>query len=91
MAALIWPVKDPDEIVWRGIDWSADLDGSTITSSTWIIDGGVEEDSKANTSTTTRVLLSGGTLGETCLVTNRITTAVGETLDQTCKLKIKVK
>lgn len=47
--------------------------------------------STANTTTRTKVWLSGGVVGSTYLVLNRIVTAGGRTFDQTTKLKIKTK
>lgn len=82
--------KDPDEVKDYGVNWAARLDeGDTIATSDWIVPDGIIEDSATNTTTTTTIWLSGGTLGTTYSLVNRITTAGGRTLDQTCKLKVK--
>lgn len=82
--------KDPDEVKDYSVDWEARLDeGDTILTSTWIVPDGITKDSDSNTTTTATIWLSGGTLGTTYSLVNRITTAGGRTLDQTCKLKVK--
>lgn len=92
MAFLSWPPKDPDEVLDYQIDWTKRLDGDTILTSTFIIDTGtVVIDSDSNTTTVTTVFLSGGTIGDTDIITNRVTTAGLRTMDQSVKLKIKAK
>lgn len=92
MAFLRWPFKDPDEILDYQVDWTKRLDGDTIVTSTFIIDTGtVVIDSDSETTTVTTVFLSGGTLAEENIITNRITTAGLRTMDQSVKLKIKAK
>lgn len=92
MAFLIWPFKDPDEVLDYQVDWVKRLDGDTISTSTFFIESGtVVIDSDSNTTTETAVFLSGGTIDGENLVTNRIVTAGGRTMDQTMKLKIKAK
>lgn len=92
--ALSWPAKAPDERLDYRIDWSARLgDDDTIASSLWI----VPDDLTAETptieadDTMTQIWLSDGVLGVTYQIVNRVTTAVGRIMDQTMKLKIKVK
>jgi hypothetical protein len=89
--ALSWPFKDPDEVLDYEVDWTARLDGDTISTSTWIVPSGIVENSASHTSTTTTIWLAGGTLAATYEFLNRITTAGGRTMDQTVKLKIKTK
>lgn len=87
-----WPFKDPNEVLDYDIDWTLRLAGDTIATSTWTIDNGsVTVNSNSFSSTDTKVWLSGGTLGESCLLTNRITTTGLRTMDQSVKLKIKSK
>lgn len=83
--------KDPNEVVDYDLDWS-DLmtdDTDTIATSSWTVPAGITKDSSSNTTTRTKVWLSGGTAGETYTLLNRITTAGGRTLDQSVKLKMK--
>jgi hypothetical protein len=89
--ALTWPYKDPDEVLDYEIDWSARLVTDTISTSTWTVPTGITEESDSNTTKTTTVWLSGGTIGEGYEILNRIVTAGGRTFDQTVKIKIKEK
>ncbi len=89
--ALSWPFKDPDEVLDYEIDWSARLLTDTIVTSTWVVPTGIVEDSTENTTTTTTIWLSGGTLGDVYEVLNRVVTAGGRTMDQSVKLKVKSK
>lgn len=85
-----WPNKDPDEVTDFDINWTKRLDGDTIVSSAWtVVNGTVVINSDSESATLTKVWLSGGTLGETCELRNRITTAGGRTYDQTVLLKIR--
>lgn len=92
MTIPIWErTKDPNEVVDYDLDWS-DLmtdDTDTIATSSWTVPAGITKDSSSNTTTRTKVWLSGGTAGETYTLLNRITTAGGRTLDQSVKLKMK--
>jgi len=77
--------KDPDENKVFGFDWGTKYfkGVDTIATSIWILPSGLVEVSKSNTTTQAFIKLSGGTLGQTYRVTNRITTTTStETLDQ---------
>ena len=90
--ALTLAPKDPDETLDYIVDWSARLGADdTISTSAFTVPAGLTKDSDDNTTTTATVWLSGGTLGETYEILNRVTTAGGRTYDQTLKLKIKAK
>lgn len=70
-------VKDPDAALIYGIEWSQYLpDEATISSSTWVISEGDDDDLEASSpavaGTRTSVKLSGGTLAQLYRVTNRI-------------------
>lgn len=73
--------KDPDASELYEMDWSDWLPtGETITTSTWLITGPdnaltSDNDSIMDGSTSTRVRLVGGTIGDKYVVTNRIVTA----------------
>lgn len=86
-----WPYKDPDEILDYQIDWTARLAGDTIVSSTWVIPDGITKDSDSYTATATTVWLSGGTLGASLSITNRVETAGGRKMDHSPILQIKAK
>lgn len=88
--SLSWPFKDPNEVLDYGVDWSARLAGDTIAISAFtVIAGDVAINSNTNTTSATKVWLSGGTAGTDCTILNRITTAGGRTMDQTMRLKIR--
>ncbi|MDB5612041.1 MAG: hypothetical protein JWP25_8941 [Bradyrhizobium sp.] len=89
--ALTWPFKDPDEVLDYEIDWSARLLTDTISTSTWLVPDGIVKESDSNTTTTAIIWLSGGTLGNSYDLLNRIVTTGGRTMDQTARLKIKEK
>jgi hypothetical protein len=96
-----WDPKDPNEIKDYDLDWGSVAGkkafGDALTGSLWIIAarGDVTEvaplvhDSDSSTATGTIIWLSGGTAGETYILTNRVTTAGGRTYDQSVKLKCK--
>lgn len=94
-----WPAKDPDDIKDYGLNWSKQmtLDADTIASYDPFIESGsvaiVDEPGKipSHTDTHTSVWLSGGELGEECVIVNRITTTGGRQYDHSRKLKIKAK
>jgi hypothetical protein len=86
--------KSPSEVVDYGISWATRLGNDTISTSTWSVSGndaalviGVD----TNTTTTTEVRLSGGTLYEQYSVKNVIVTVNGETFEQTALLTISVR
>jgi hypothetical protein len=73
-------LKDPDANLDYQIDWSEWLGADTISASVWTVAppaGGLTAATPSQTTVTTRVWLSGGTVGQTVRVTNRITTAQG--------------
>lgn len=74
--------KDIEASEWMPvIPWTARLGGATIASSSWVADGVTVDDDEIPTTATTRVKLSGGTDGDRTLVTNRVVTSTGETID----------
>lgn len=87
---LIFPNKDPDEVLDYRVDWSARLGTDAIATSEWefVEQAGLEKDSDTNTTTSTTVWLSGGTAGEVGVLLNRITTTGGRTLEETAALTI---
>jgi hypothetical protein len=80
--------KDPDASLDYGINWAAWLGTDTIATSTWIVDVGLTKGTASNTTTTTTVWLSGGTLGVTYKAVNRIVTAGGRTNDRTLRVRV---
>ena len=99
-----WPAKDPDEILDYDIDWTAGLlsadeidagstsPADTIVTSTFTLPAGsLTASSTSNSTTHTKIWLSGGVLGITYQITNEITTAAGRKMDRTVEIKIKSK
>lgn len=89
--------KDPDEVVHYGITWANDmaLINETITASQWFVASGtglvIGPNPSTFTTTATTVWLSGGTIGQTYIVTNRINTSGGQTLDQSVVLRMSAR
>lgn len=79
--------KDPDAVLDYRWDWSAWLDGDTITGHELIADGLTVASSTTDGASVT-AWISGGTLRATHEVTCRITTAAGRTDDRTMRLMI---
>jgi hypothetical protein len=67
--------KTPDEVLEYGWTWSDWLSSETIATSTWTASSGITIDSDSNTTTGTVVWLSGGNLGRTYTVVNKIVTS----------------
>lgn len=84
-------VKDPEAVLDYGLDWSAWLNGDTIAASSWTVPTGIVMDSHSYDTTHTTVWLSGGTLGATYALTNRITTAGGRTDDRTIRVTLRAR
>lgn len=87
-----WPrPKDPDDIRFYGFDWSAWLGGTrtSITASVFIVEGSVTVDQEEIVGGITKFRAQGGTLGEVCNITNRVTFDNGEQIDDTSRLRIR--
>lgn len=91
--------KDPDDVLDYVVDFTALLDGDTISSHTAFTadeDGtpatvALEVDSSSNDDTSVTVWLSGGELNNTYYVCTRVETAAGRTMDQTFRIQMGVK
>ncbi|MFQ5783623.1 MAG: hypothetical protein ACE5H8_02215 [Alphaproteobacteria bacterium] len=79
--------KDPDAVLPYRIDWTAWLAGDSIAASAWIVPAGLTKVGEAIEGDVAVVTLSGGTAGETYVVTNRITTTDGRTDDRSFTLR----
>lgn len=60
-------------------DWSTWLGEDTISTSTWIVPGGITVNNESHTPTAATIWLSGGTEGRDYELINRVTTAGGRT------------
>lgn len=82
-------LKDPDATVDYERDWSLWMAaGDTIVTSTWIVPTGLTKTDESNTTTTATVWLSGGAVGETYRVTNRIVTAQNRIDDRSLQIVV---
>src|SRR3990172_3468813 len=73
--------KPSAEAAFFEIDWALDLGLDTFTGTlTWVIPTGITDSNRTNTTTTTRLKLSGGTAGTEYAVTCTVATAGGQTL-----------
>ena len=75
--------KDPDATKDYQALWAEWLKTDTISASTWIVPTGITKLSDSFTTTTATIWLTGGTLGRTYKVVNRVATVGGRTEDQT--------
>lgn len=94
-------IKDPDAVLdyvfdWRGLthgvegaesDWLAE--GETITSHTVTVSSGITLDSDSEADGAVTVWISGGSAGQTYLVTCSIETSQGRDDDRTMKFVVK--
>lgn len=83
--------KDPDARLDYRVDWTSWLDSDTIANSEWIIPTGIVYEADTFDTTSATVWLSGGSLGSSYEVVNRITTAAGRIDDRTITIIIRQK
>ena len=74
--------KDPNAVLDYSIDWTRWLAGDQIATSQWIVPSGLTKMADSKTASSATVWLSGGSVGQSYTVTNRITTAAGRTEDR---------
>lgn len=79
--------KDPQAVADTGINWDANSflanRSTTISTSTWAASTGLTVVTSSNTTTSTRVRISGGTEGARYELTNHVVLANGEEYDRT--------
>ena len=84
-------LKDPNAVLDYKFDWTSWLaSGETISSQTTTPSSGLTVDSSSITDTgkSVTVWLSGGTLGNTYTVVNRVTTSSSRVDDRTMRIKV---
>jgi hypothetical protein len=81
--------KDPNAVLDYSIDWTRWLAGDQIAASEWIVASGPTKMADSKTATSATVWLSGGTAGQSYIVTNRITTAAGRTEDRSFTIRVE--
>lgn len=78
--------KDPDEEFIEGFDWSDRLvTDETLSASVWEVASGLTGSGATYTDTETQIELTGGTVGTSYLVTNRVTTSNGAVYQRSFK------
>lgn len=88
---------DEDELALADAGTPPEAPSDTIVTSTFLLPDQVGssnplvKDDDDKTTTRTKIWLSGGVLGQSYEIVNRIVTAGGRTMDQTVKLKVKAK
>lgn len=83
--------KDPDAILDYGFDWSDWLavHGDTITASTWTVPTGISEGANSRDATSVKVWLSGGTAGETYVISCKIVTSDDRTDERSLTIMVE--
>lgn len=78
-------IKDPESTTdFPGaFNWAVQLNGDTISSSTFSLPDGLTSVSTSNTDTAANIFVSGGSPGGVYRITNRIVTDGGRTWDKT--------
>lgn len=81
--------KDPNAVLDYAVDWSRWLAGDEISTSEWTVPGGLTKVSDSMTTTKATVWLSGGTAGQSYIVTNRITTTGSRTEERSFTIRVE--
>lgn len=84
-----WPFKDPDEVLDFEVDWTARLDGDTISAVTWTVPVGLTKTAQNLADPIAIVWLSGGTAGQSYEIGCRVQTTGGRTYDETISLPVR--
>ena len=94
-------IKDPDASLIYTFDWANNgpndasqdddgwLQGAIINASTFVVPSGLTNVIDSFADTTASIKLSGGRVGKSYIVTNRITTDGGETEDRSIEIKVR--
>ena len=82
--------KDPNATLPYSVDWGANWLGSdTIAASSWTVPAGLTQVSSSFTTKIATVVISGGTVGQSYDIVNRITTTLGYIDDRTITVKVE--
>ena len=82
--------KDPDARLDYRVDWTLWLeDAETISTSEWIVPAGLTKVDESNATKTATVWLTGGTVGQTYRVTNRVTTNQNRIDDRSIQIDVR--
>ena len=80
--------KDPSAVLDYVVDWTTWLGSDTISASAWTVPSGITQVTATNTTKLATIWLSGGTVGESYTLVNRITTAGGRTDDRSITITV---
>ena len=83
--------KDPDAVLDYGFDWSTWLaiHGDTITASTWTVPAGISEGANQRDGTSVKIWLSGGTVGESYVISCEIVTSDDRTDERSLTIMVE--
>ncbi len=81
--------KDPNAILDYTIDWTRWLASDQVATSEWLVPTGLTKVGDSKTASSATVWLSGGTAGQSYMVTNRITTTGGRTEDRSFTIRVE--
>lgn len=82
--------QDPSDVLDYTFDWAAWLSSDTIAQSEWsssVTD--IQIFTETNTTTTATGWVGGGNVGDRALISNKITTTGGRTVERSFTLRIK--
>jgi hypothetical protein len=94
MTMLVWPYKDPAEVLDFDIDWSARLGTDTIATSNWsaiTTDGVLTIQSSSFTTNRSKVWVASGSSKFNYVLQNSVTTANGDTAVETVTLPVRTR
>jgi hypothetical protein len=81
--------KAPSEVIKYELDWTAWLEGDTISTSSWTVDAGISKDSDGKTSVIAHIVVSGGSAYAIYRATNTIVTAGGFTYQRSILISVE--
>lgn len=90
MSVLAQYIKDPDATIPYTIDWGTSYLGTaTIGTAAWVVPSGLVLGSASYTTDVATAWISGGTVGHTYVVTNRITASNGLIDDRSISIVVE--
>lgn len=89
-STAVYPVreKDPSSIQNFDVNWAKELNGETISTSTWELDGLINV-TDSNTNDTTTIRVSGGSEGQVHRLQNTITTSGSQTFRKALPILVR--
>lgn len=81
--------KTPDEEKDYGIDWTDQLDGATITASSWVLPSGISSSGDDIDGATAVIRVTGGTAGQNYTLLNAVELSNGEQLEDVIEIRVR--